>query len=178
MPPADCAPATPRSSWFQYGSPTRSWRVSRPSGPGRGSPWWSTGAFFKHHFSQVCFLFKPHQCWNLTGRHQRNGAVIARCSQPEISWWGWRNTDDEYLVTSIAKACQMATKGPCGASSCRQRGEAPDSYDGDFGKRKTRGSFLIVALRADANESIREGRNFIIVYCPNRTHLFCDDETP
>uniref|UniRef100_A0A667ZMT0 phosphatidylinositol-3,5-bisphosphate 3-phosphatase n=1 Tax=Myripristis murdjan TaxID=586833 RepID=A0A667ZMT0_9TELE len=52
-------------------------------------------------------------------RHQRNGAVIARCSQPEISWWGWRNTEDEYLVTSIAKACQMdpGTKGTCAAPS-------------------------------------------------------------
>ncbi|KAJ8403848.1 hypothetical protein AAFF_G00347160 [Aldrovandia affinis] len=40
-------------------------------------------------------------------RHQRNGAVIARCSQPEISWWGWRNAEDEYLVTSIAKACLL-----------------------------------------------------------------------
>ncbi|XP_010146141.1 PREDICTED: LOW QUALITY PROTEIN: myotubularin-related protein 4, partial [Eurypyga helias] len=40
-------------------------------------------------------------------RHVRNGAVIARCSQPEISWWGWRNADDEYLVTSIAKACAL-----------------------------------------------------------------------
>ncbi|KAM6463087.1 phosphatidylinositol-3,5-bisphosphate 3-phosphatase MTMR4 [Liasis olivaceus] len=40
-------------------------------------------------------------------RHMRNGAVIARCSQPEISWWGWRNADDEYLVTSIAKACAL-----------------------------------------------------------------------
>ncbi|XP_063154907.1 myotubularin-related protein 4 [Candoia aspera] len=40
-------------------------------------------------------------------RHLRNGAVIARCSQPEISWWGWRNADDEYLVTSIAKACAL-----------------------------------------------------------------------
>ncbi|XP_061658667.1 myotubularin-related protein 4 isoform X4 [Syngnathoides biaculeatus] len=67
-------------------------------------------------------------------RHQRNGAVIARCSQPEISWWGWRNTDDEYLVTSIAKACQMDTgaKGSCCAPACQQRGEAPDSSDSDF----------------------------------------------
>ncbi|XP_077402553.1 phosphatidylinositol-3,5-bisphosphate 3-phosphatase MTMR4 isoform X2 [Vanacampus margaritifer] len=67
-------------------------------------------------------------------RHQKNGAVIARCSQPEISWWGWRNTDDEYLVTSIAKACQMDTgaKGFCGAPACQQRGEAPDSSDSDF----------------------------------------------
>ncbi|KAJ8368362.1 hypothetical protein SKAU_G00083900 [Synaphobranchus kaupii] len=52
-------------------------------------------------------------------RHQRNGAVIARCSQPEISWWGWRNTEDEYLVTSIAKACllnsgaQPPSSSPC-----------------------------------------------------------------
>nr|XP_061817906.1 myotubularin-related protein 4-like [Nerophis lumbriciformis] len=67
-------------------------------------------------------------------RHQKNGAVIARCSQPEISWWGWRNTDDEYLVTSIAKACQMDTgsKGSCEAPTCQQREEAPDSSDSDF----------------------------------------------
>uniref|UniRef100_A0A673YUU1 phosphatidylinositol-3,5-bisphosphate 3-phosphatase n=1 Tax=Salmo trutta TaxID=8032 RepID=A0A673YUU1_SALTR len=52
-------------------------------------------------------------------RHQRNGAVIARCSQPEISWWGWRNTEDEYLVTSIAKACMMdpGARVTCGAAN-------------------------------------------------------------
>ncbi|XP_004645598.1 myotubularin-related protein 3 isoform X4 [Octodon degus] len=38
-------------------------------------------------------------------RHQNNGAVIARCGQPEVSWWGWRNADDEHLVQSVAKAC-------------------------------------------------------------------------
>uniref|UniRef100_A0A8C5NAE8 phosphatidylinositol-3,5-bisphosphate 3-phosphatase n=1 Tax=Gouania willdenowi TaxID=441366 RepID=A0A8C5NAE8_GOUWI len=42
-------------------------------------------------------------------RHQANGAVIARCSQPEVSWWGWRNSDDEHLVTSIGKACALQT---------------------------------------------------------------------
>ncbi|XP_018547391.1 myotubularin-related protein 4 isoform X1 [Lates calcarifer] len=75
-------------------------------------------------------------------RHQKNGAVIARCSQPEISWWGWRNTDDEYLVTSIAKACQMdaGAKGTCGTPACRQRGEAPDSSDSDFDSSLTGGS--------------------------------------
>uniref|UniRef100_A0A8C2GKR0 phosphatidylinositol-3,5-bisphosphate 3-phosphatase n=1 Tax=Cyprinus carpio TaxID=7962 RepID=A0A8C2GKR0_CYPCA len=61
-------------------------------------------------------------------RHQRNGAVIARCSQPEISWWGWRNTEDEYLVTSIAKASQL----DAGPRACRTRGDGPDSYDSDF----------------------------------------------
>ncbi|XP_077016717.1 phosphatidylinositol-3,5-bisphosphate 3-phosphatase MTMR3 isoform X2 [Tamandua tetradactyla] len=46
-------------------------------------------------------------------RHQSNGAVIARCGQPEVSWWGWRNADDEHLVQSVAKAC---------ASDSRSRG--------------------------------------------------------
>lgn len=95
-------------------------------------------------FSAICtrafafLIFRPVCLFTdsitLNSRHQKNGAVIARCSQPEISWWGWRNTDDEYLVTSIAKACQMGTKGACGAPACRQRGEAPDSCDSDFGK--------------------------------------------
>ncbi|XP_060718543.1 myotubularin-related protein 4 isoform X1 [Tachysurus vachellii] len=62
-------------------------------------------------------------------RHQKNGAVIARCSQPEISWWGWRNTEDEYLVTSIAKACAL---DPGARASCRTRGEGADSSDCDF----------------------------------------------
>uniref|UniRef100_A0AAV2J8G7 phosphatidylinositol-3,5-bisphosphate 3-phosphatase n=1 Tax=Knipowitschia caucasica TaxID=637954 RepID=A0AAV2J8G7_KNICA len=72
-------------------------------------------------------------------RHQRNGAVIARCSQPEISWWGWRNTDDEYLVTSIAKACQMdsGTKNSCSGAGCR-RGD--DSSDSEFDSSLTGGS--------------------------------------
>uniref|UniRef100_A0AAZ3R5H0 phosphatidylinositol-3,5-bisphosphate 3-phosphatase n=1 Tax=Oncorhynchus tshawytscha TaxID=74940 RepID=A0AAZ3R5H0_ONCTS len=60
-------------------------------------------------------------------RHQRNGAVIARCSQPEISWWGWRNTEDEYLVTSIAKACLMdpGTRITCEALACPDANTAP-----------------------------------------------------
>ncbi|XP_061596104.1 myotubularin-related protein 4 isoform X2 [Cololabis saira] len=71
-------------------------------------------------------------------RHQKNGVVIARCSQPEISWWGWRNTDDEYLVSSIAKACQMDT-GAKGPPASRQRGDAPDSSDSDFDSSLTGG---------------------------------------
>jgi myotubularin-related protein 3/4 len=43
----------------------------------------------------------------LSSRHQSTGAVIARCGQPEVSWWGWRNADDEHLVQSIAKACAV-----------------------------------------------------------------------
>ncbi|XP_069945444.1 phosphatidylinositol-3,5-bisphosphate 3-phosphatase MTMR3 isoform X3 [Cherax quadricarinatus] len=34
-----------------------------------------------------------------------NGAVIARCSQPEVGWLGWRSSEDEDLVKAIAEAC-------------------------------------------------------------------------
>uniref|UniRef100_A0A8C0LNV9 phosphatidylinositol-3,5-bisphosphate 3-phosphatase n=1 Tax=Canis lupus dingo TaxID=286419 RepID=A0A8C0LNV9_CANLU len=66
-------------------------------------------------------------------RHLRNGAAIARCSQPEISWWGWRNADDEYLVTSIAKACALdpgtrATGGPLSTGNS----DASEACDTDF----------------------------------------------
>nr|XP_014341745.1 PREDICTED: myotubularin-related protein 4 isoform X2 [Latimeria chalumnae] len=66
-------------------------------------------------------------------RHQRNGAVIARCSQPEISWWGWRNTDDEYLVTSIAKACALnpGTRAASG-SNAKGKSEGSNTSDTDF----------------------------------------------
>lgn len=37
-------------------------------------------------------------------RHRGNGCVIARCSQPEMGWMGWRNYDDEKLIQDIALA--------------------------------------------------------------------------
>ncbi|XP_049627279.1 myotubularin-related protein 4 isoform X3 [Suncus etruscus] len=66
-------------------------------------------------------------------RHLRNGAAIARCSQPEISWWGWRNADDEYLVTSIAKACALdpGTR-VSGASVSTGNSDASEACDTDF----------------------------------------------
>uniref|UniRef100_A0A6I8SSM3 phosphatidylinositol-3,5-bisphosphate 3-phosphatase n=1 Tax=Xenopus tropicalis TaxID=8364 RepID=A0A6I8SSM3_XENTR len=67
-------------------------------------------------------------------RHTRTGAVIARCSQPEISWWGWRNADDEYLVTSIAKACALnpAVRMPNGNASSKENKDGSDNSDTDF----------------------------------------------
>lgn len=38
-------------------------------------------------------------------RHKPTGAVIVRCSQPEVGWLGWRNPKDEQLVKAIAEAC-------------------------------------------------------------------------
>ena len=54
-------------------------------------------------------------------RHQSTGSVIGRCGQPEVSWWGWRNAEDEQLVQAIAKACSSngnaltpLSNGSCG----------------------------------------------------------------
>ncbi|KAK2111304.1 Myotubularin- protein 4 [Saguinus oedipus] len=68
-------------------------------------------------------------------RHLRNGAAIARCSQPEISWWGWRNADDEYLVTSIAKACALDPGIRAnGGSLSIGNNDTSEACDADFGK--------------------------------------------
>ncbi|TRY57235.1 hypothetical protein DNTS_003306 [Danionella cerebrum] len=65
-------------------------------------------------------------------RHQRNGAVLARCSQPEISWWGWRNSEDEYLVSSIARASHIDR-------GLRSKGEGAEPSDCDFDSSLTVG---------------------------------------
>ncbi|XP_028160655.1 myotubularin-related protein 4-like isoform X2 [Ostrinia furnacalis] len=38
-------------------------------------------------------------------RHRGNGAVIARSSQPEVGWLGWRSSEDERLLTAFVQAC-------------------------------------------------------------------------
>lgn len=64
-------------------------------------------------------------------RHKKSGAVIARCSQPEVGWLGWRNTKDEQLIKAIADACeieklQMNPNGSaCDSSSTGLQGSSP-----------------------------------------------------
>ncbi|XP_076180922.1 phosphatidylinositol-3,5-bisphosphate 3-phosphatase MTMR4 isoform X2 [Ptiloglossa arizonensis] len=38
-------------------------------------------------------------------RHVNNGAVLARSSQPEVGWLGWRSPEDEDLLKALANAC-------------------------------------------------------------------------
>ncbi|XP_060718354.1 myotubularin-related protein 3 isoform X1 [Tachysurus vachellii] len=66
-------------------------------------------------------------------RHQSTGAVIGRCGQPEVSWWGWRNADDENLVQSIAKACGMdaAAVKHLSNGSCVHNSSDPDITNGN-----------------------------------------------
>ena len=40
-------------------------------------------------------------------RDPDTGVVIARCSQPELGWFGSRFEEDEVMVDEILKACIM-----------------------------------------------------------------------
>lgn len=40
-------------------------------------------------------------------RHRGNGAVIARASQPEVGWLGWRSSEDERLLAAFVTACSQ-----------------------------------------------------------------------
>ncbi|XP_051964841.1 myotubularin-related protein 3 isoform X2 [Xyrauchen texanus] len=76
-------------------------------------------------------------------RHQSTGAVIARCGQPEVSWWGWRNADDEHLVQSIARACAVDSNSCKGVSNCSLSQEytnGADLSDADFDSSMTNSS--------------------------------------
>ncbi|XP_057213586.1 myotubularin-related protein 3 isoform X1 [Triplophysa rosa] len=72
-------------------------------------------------------------------RHQSTGAVIARCGQPEVSWWGWRNADDEHLVQSIARACAVDSSSCKGLSNGSYTNGA-DLSDVDFDSSMTNSS--------------------------------------
>ena len=48
------------------------------------------------------------QC--LCCRHQGNGVVLARCSQPLLGWFSWRNSQDEKMLKAISEACSLDRK--------------------------------------------------------------------
>lgn len=70
-------------------------------------------------------------------RHTGNGAVIARCSQPEVGWLGWRSSADENLLKAIADACaydrghctMMDRVGTCTPTARTTEGDGEGSND-------------------------------------------------
>uniref|UniRef100_A0A8C4F4E8 Myotubularin related protein 3 n=1 Tax=Dicentrarchus labrax TaxID=13489 RepID=A0A8C4F4E8_DICLA len=110
-----CRPGEHVTSWFKneverMGFDTQNaWRISDinsklcPSYPQQLLvPAWITDKELENVAAFRSWKRFPAVVYRLT-----TGAVIARCGQPEVSWWGWRNADDEHLVQSIAKACAV-----------------------------------------------------------------------
>lgn len=118
---------------------------------------WSQPSFCREAESQVgneatgalhwifCAVWALHPgCWLCippVSRHQSNGAVISRCGQPEVSWWGWRNADDEHLVQSVAKACASDSRSNSNklmnGNCSRDLSNGGDLSDVEFGKAVT-----------------------------------------
>ena len=65
-------------------------------------------------------------------RHMMTGAVLARCSQPEVGWLGWRSADDEDLVRAIADATAFDNRDTNASMSTVSDSEKVESLnDGD-----------------------------------------------
>ena len=64
--------------------------------------------------------------------------MIARCSQPEVGWLGWRSSADEDLLKAIADACAY-DRGQCTMMDRSSAGLSPSKKtesetDGSVGK--------------------------------------------
>lgn len=64
-------------------------------------------------------------------RHKQSGAVIARSSQPEVGWLGWRCSKDEQLLKALADACAFDRGEQIRRQNLSQSGEStPSSAEG------------------------------------------------
>ena len=46
-------------------------------------------------------------CFRISSRDTKTGVVLARSSQPEVGWLGWRNQDDESFFRALATSCVL-----------------------------------------------------------------------
>jgi myotubularin-related protein 3/4 len=86
----------------------------------------------------------------VTWRHS-SGAVIARSSQPEVGWLGWRNNKDEELLKALADACSfdngsIEPKTDLNIDSSESSQTAPENVEIDKPKK-----ILIVDARSYAS---------------------------
>ncbi|VDI78779.1 myotubularin-related protein 3/4 [Mytilus galloprovincialis] len=59
------------------------------------------------HLGDVAGFRAQRRFPSVVWRDQRNGAVLVRCSQPELGWLGWRSTEDEKMLESVPLACSQ-----------------------------------------------------------------------
>ncbi|CAL8079238.1 unnamed protein product [Orchesella dallaii] len=86
----------------------------------------------KKQLEQVACFRSARRFPAVVWRHRGNGAVISRCSQPEVGWFGWRSGEDEELVQNIVLACadnSKMTSHPSEATLKPERIRIEDSDD-------------------------------------------------
>lgn len=88
-------------------------------------------------------------------RHIHTGAVLARCSQPEVGWLGWRSADDEDLVRAIADAAAYDQPGAI----------KDDSINGDEDKSEVNGNGVpsLKDLSAEVAAAVGNSSKVLIV---------------
>ncbi|XP_071848456.1 phosphatidylinositol-3,5-bisphosphate 3-phosphatase MTMR3-like [Apostichopus japonicus] len=65
---------------------------------------------------KICKFRSKGRFPSVVWRHPRNGAVIVRCGQPEVSVFNWRCKEDERLIDSFLQACSTDGFQRCGPS--------------------------------------------------------------
>lgn len=88
----------------------------------------------------IHFIIIYHICLLQFQRHVNNGAVIARSSQPEVGWLGWRNPEDEMLLQGLSDACSY-DKDKSDSSSIY-----PDSGDDNVTTNRTKVSIEYIII--------------------------------
>ena len=70
-------------------------------------------------------IFKKYKCYFTAYRrcrHAETGAVLARSSQPEVGWLGWRCAEDESYPRAVAAACLAGAGSVPGPAAAWERG--------------------------------------------------------
>lgn len=89
-------------------------------------------------------------------RHEQSGAVIARSSQPEVGWLGWRNSKDEQLLQAISDACAFDR----GTQSSRSRHNSTASNESSSNPPSPEGSHEEVEMEEPKKILIVDARSY------------------
>ncbi|GAB0094965.1 myotubularin-related protein 3 [Sergentomyia squamirostris] len=89
-------------------------------------------------------------------RHKTSGAIISRCSQPEVGWLGWRNSKDEQLLKAFVDACAFDR----GEQQRKNSGNAPGSVSSESAPSSPEGSHEEVRMDEPKKILIVDARSY------------------
>ncbi|XP_021374659.1 myotubularin-related protein 3-like isoform X1 [Mizuhopecten yessoensis] len=99
-------------------------------------------------------------------RDQRNGAVLVRCSQPEVGWLGWRNPEDEALLRAIPLACSQNPGSYQRSIAILDDCSSSESGSQNGGK--------ILEMHHAGDESLGEDKRMLVIDCRSYSAAFAN----